>query len=368
MSDKLKQLHKLGQSVWYDNLSRDMLETGELKKMIDEWGILGMTSNPTIFDKAISSSALYDATIKTAKSQGLNSAQAFERLAVEDVGRAADFFLPVFERTHGTDGFVSIEVSPLLATDTAGTITEGKRLFKELGRPNIMIKVPGTSEGIPAIKALLLDGINVNVTLLFSVENYVAVAKTYIAALTERAAKGLPIDSIRSVASFFVSRVDTIVDAALDTAALKFPQAAELKGKFGVYNSRAAYAEYQKLFTAKEFSALSAKGAAVQRPLWASTGTKNPAYPDTLYVDQLIGQDTVNTMPLATLKAFIDHGKVAATIEQELSEVSDFPALLKEVGVEVAPLLTKLQVEGVKLFSDSFHSLNTTINNKMASL
>lgn len=368
----LQQLLKFGQSVWYDNISRDLLQSGELARLVKDFGVRGLTSNPTIFDAAIKSSSIYDEKISRLKSERLSADEIFENIAVGDIGEAADLLLPVYESSGGNDGFVSIEVSPLLAADTAGSIKEGTRLFDRLARPNIMIKIPGTPEGLPAIKHLLEAGINVNITLLFSVENYEAVARTYCEAIKARVAKGLPVDRVRSVASFFVSRVDTLIDQQLEEIAeanengdpQKAERALSLRGKFGVANSKIAYQRFKQIFGGGDFAALKQKGAAVQRPLWASTSTKNPAYRDVFYCEDLIGPDTVNTMPHATLLAFADHGRVSHTVETGLEEAVALEGQLASLGIDVAGSLRQLQVEGVKKFADSFRALNETIQNK----
>ncbi len=364
-----QELSKFGQSVWYDNISREIIQNGELKRLIAEWGVVGITSNPTIFDNAISKSTLYDEKIARLKGPGATPDKVFEEIAISDIGDAADMLLPIFEKSNGLDGFVSIEVSPLLAADTRGSIEEGKRLFQKLNRKNIMIKIPGTAEGLPAIRALLEDGIHVNVTLLFSVENYTKVARTYCDAMRTRVKQGLPAEHIRSVASFFVSRVDTSVDKALDEIAKKNPAQAEvalsLRGKFGIANCKLAYKKFQEIFEGAEFSDLKAKGVAVQRPLWASTSTKNPAYRDVFYLEGLIGPHTVNTIPHATLGAFADHGVVASTLTSGMAEVDSLVSKLKELGVNLEKELEDLQIDGVKKFSESFVSLNNGIAKKL---
>ena len=365
MSNPAEKLHSFGQSVWYDNISREILRNGELKRLIAEWGVRGLTSNPTIFDNAISKGSFYDEQIAELKAKNLSTDQVFEELAIADIAEAADLLLPIYQESSGTDGFVSIEVSPLLARDTQATIEEGKRLFDKLARPNIMIKVPGTEEGIPAVYALLEQGVSVNITLLFSVENYIQVAQTYIDALNTRLDRGDSVDKIRSVASFFVSRVDSSVDKKLEElVAAGNEQAKSLLGQFGVANSKLAYQEYEKLFLGSDFEKLRKAGAAVQRPLWASTSTKNPEYRDVLYIEELIGEDTVNTIPHATLEAFVDHGNVAKTLTEDVANAQQVLAGLLELGVDVDSILKDLQVEGVKKFSDSFTALNETIEKK----
>jgi transaldolase len=364
-----QELIKWGQSVWYDNISRELLNNGELKRLIAEWGVRGLTSNPTIFDKAISSGTVYDSQIAELKSQKLGPDLVFEELAVKDIAAAADLLLPVYNSSNGDDGFCSIEVSPLLAADTKGTVEEGLRLFKRLNRPNIMVKVPGTKEGIPAVKTLLEAGVNVNITLLFSVENYVEVADTYCEALRERVKKNLPIDKIRSVASFFVSRVDTSVDAELSKIEKSKPEQAalakSLRGKFGIANSKLAYKRYQEIFEGPGFADLKAKGAAAQRPLWASTGTKDQSYSDVLYIDGLIGPNTVNTMPHATLKAFVEHGTCAETLTKDVAGAEHTAQQLTDLGIDLNKILLDLQIDGVKKFSESFSALNAAIQKKL---
>lgn len=363
-----QELIKLGQSIWYDNISKELLDKGELKKLIEECGVRGVTSNPTIFDNAISKSNAYDQQILALKPKNLNASQLFEELAIDDIARAADLLLPIYKSSNGVDGFVSIEVSPLLSANTQGTIEEAQKLYKRLNRPNIMVKVPGTKEGIPAVYALLEQGINVNITLLFSVVNYEEVAKTYCDALKSRVKKGLPVDKVRSVASFFVSRVDSAVDAELKKIALEDPSKAStaqgLLGKFGIANCKLAYKSYHEIF-GEAFSELKKAGAEPQRPLWASTGTKDPAYSDLIYVDNLIGKDTVNTMPHATLMACVDHGKPAATLGQGMDGAVEVQNQLKKLGVNVDQILNHLQVDGVKKFVDSFKALNESINKKV---
>jgi len=371
MSEKFlsKDIWNFRQSVWYDNISKSIIESGELKGLIDNYGVRGLTSNPTIFDNAISKTSAYDSLIAGSKGESIDA--IYEKIAVGDVGAAADLLRPVYDASGTEDGYASIEVSPLLAADTEGTIKEGLRLFEKLGRPNIMIKVPGTKEGIPAVRALLEKGVSVNITLLFSEANYVEVAKTYIAALKARAERGEEVKSIRSVASFFVSRVDSSIDKKLNeiisssTDAGKVEQAKMLLGKFGVANSKVAYKRYQELFEGAEFAPLKAKGAFVQRPLWASTGVKNPQYRDVLYVEELIGDNTVNTMPHDTLMAFADHGVAANTVTRGVAEAEQIEARLVALGIDVQGELTELQRDGVKKFSDSFKSLNETINKKL---
>ena len=359
-----QELIRFGQSVWYDNISRDLLESGDLKKFRDEWGVRGLTSNPTIFENALKSSNIYDDSVRELKGQTEEPAKIFEELAVQDVAQAADLLRPVYDESQGDDGFCSIEVSPLLARDTQGTIEEAKRLHRKLERPNIMIKIPGTPEGLPAIRRCLEEGISVNVTLLFSVENYVDVAKTYCEAMKARVDKGLAVDKIRSVASFFVSRVDSKVDAALE--GIGSDEAKALIGAFGIANSRVAYKRYQEIFEGDDFADLKGAGVAVQRPLWASTSTKNPDFSDVLYIEELIGANTVNTMPHNTLEAFVDHGVAAETITKDVDQALELGGKLGNLGVNLDQILDELQVEGVQKFADSFDGLIGTIETKLS--
>lgn len=368
-----QQLHDYGTSVWYDNITRDILRNGELKKLVSEWGVRGLTSNPTIFEKAVGGSNIYDEQLAALKKQGVGPDAAFEEIEIQDIAEAADVLLPVYEASGGVDGFVSIEVSPLLAAETDATVEEGLKLYKRLARPNIMVKVPGTVQGIPAVRRLLEEGVNVNITLLFSVENYREVALTYLDALRARKKAGKPIDGIRSVASFFVSRVDTAVDAKLDAIAkdpaadpARVEAAKKLRGKFGVANSKLAYKAFRQIFSGPEFADL-ADTAKVQRPLWASTGTKDPAYRDVVYVEELVGPETVNTMPHQTLAQVIDHANIRGeTLLENGAEAESVRQQLLDLGIDLKKILDDLQTEGVKKFTDSFHSLNATLVKKLS--
>ena len=305
----LHEVAKLGQAVWLDYIRRALISSGELEVLIEK-GIRGVTSNPTIFDKAIAGSADYDEALRSLIKQDKTDREIYEELVLEDIRQTADKLRSVYDKTGGLDGYVSLEVSPALASDTDGTVREAWRLFAQLDRPNVMIKVPATRAGIPAIQTLIGEGVNVNVTLIFSLSHYQPVAEAYISGLEGRLAAGGDVSSLASVASFFVSRVDTAVDSLLDKAGHP-----ELQGRIAISNAKAAYARFQEIFTGERWERLAAHGARKQRVLWGSTGTKNPSYPDTLYVDGLIGPDTVNTVPPATLAAFLDHGKVASTLE-----------------------------------------------------
>jgi len=361
----LHQLADLGQAVWLDYIHRTFIASGELQALIEE-GISGVTSNPTIFEKAIAGSTDYDQDLLELVAEGQSVEEIYEALVLEDIGRAADLLRPVHERSGGVDGYVSIEVNPALAEDTEGTIAEARRLFGALGRPNVMIKVPATPAGIPAIETLIGEGINVNVTLIFSLAHYEAAAQAYIAGLERLATAGGKLGRVASVASFFVSRVDTAVDRALE--AMGSPEAMALRGKIAIANAKMAYARFREIFRGERWERLAALGGRVQRPLWASTSTKNPLYPDTLYVDSLIGPDTVNTVPPATLNAFRDHGTVALTLEEGLDEASGQLARLAELGVDLEAISRELQQDGVARFARSFEALMASIAEKRARL
>jgi len=344
----------LGQSIWYDNLSRDLLENGALAALVADQGVRGVTSNPSIFQKAMTTSPLYAKEFDALAASGKNAEQIYETLAVEDIRAACDLLAPVHEAASGRDGFVSLEVSPALAHDTEGTIAAAKRLWSDVERANLMIKVPATPEGLPAVRALIGAGMNINVTLIFSLEMYAQVVEAYLAGLEDRTARGEAIDGINSVASFFVSRVDSAVDKALGAHG---EAGAALCGKAAVGNAKLAYALFEERFGGDRFAALQAKGAAVQRPLWASTSTKDPAYPDTLYVDTLIGPNTVNTIPPATLTAFNDHGHVGVTIHDGVEQARADLAAIEALGVSVEAICGELLTAGVKSFADSFDAL-----------
>ena len=365
----LRKLREIGQSVWLDNLSRHLMNSGELKRLIAEDGLTGITSNPTIFQKAISGSKDYDASLKSLLQKGIgDEKELFLDLAIEDIAQAADMLWPVYQRSGGKDGFVSIEVSPNLSYDPEKTVAEAKRLFSTIGKKNILIKVPGTKQGLPAIEQLTAEGVNVNVTLLFSGKRYEEVAEVYIRGLEKRARKEQPIHEITSVASFFVSRVDTLTDKLLEarissaSTDTKKQEIKNLLGKAAVANARLAYQKYKSIFSQKRFLVL--KGANVQRILWGSTGTKNPSYSDIKYVQELIGPDSINTLPEATLMAFKDHGRVQITIGDHLEDAARLFAELKAVGVDINQVTEQLENEGVKLFSDSFSLLLKEIAEK----
>lgn len=354
---KLHELLKHGQSIWYDNISRELLNDGTIAHWIGQ-GVRGMTSNPTIFEKAINGSAAYDADL--ARLAGKPAFEVYETLAFEDIGRAADLLRPIYDESGGLDGYISLEVSPQLAHDTQGTLEAVRRYAAALNRPNLMIKIPATAQGIPAIRQAISEGYNINVTLMFSLAHYDAVTEAYIAGLEELVVQGGDASKVASVASFFVSRVDSEVDKAL----AKVGNTA-LQGKIAIANSRVTYARFKETFSGARWEKLAAKGARVQRPLWASTGTKNPVYPDTLYVDTLIGAHTVNTVPTATLEAFLDHGTVAATVENDLEAARAQLAELAALGIDLNSITEDLQTAGVKAFADSFVTLLSSIEQKV---
>jgi transaldolase/glucose-6-phosphate isomerase len=356
----------MGQSPWYDEIHRGLVTSGKLQALIS-MGIRGATVNPSIFEKAVTGSSEYAGEIRTLLDKGLTPAQIYERLLVEDVRSAADLLRPVYEETGGCDGYASIEVSPYLANDTEGTIEEARRFFQSVGRPNVMIKVPATDAGVPAVRQLTAEGINVNITLIFGIDYYEKIMDAYISGLEDRTSQGLPIDRVASVASFFVSRVDTEVDKRLDALiSVEHDEArrqrlVELKGKAAIANARLAYQHFKRKFYGEPFLQLRAAGANVQRPLWASTSTKNPTYRDVMYVEQLIGQDTVNTMPAATIEAFQDHGQVARTIDRHMGDAIATLQALDAAGISLQEVTDKLQVDGIQAFSTALESLYTAI-------
>ena len=360
----LVELHKFGHSFWYDNIHRRMLVSGQLKRMIEEDGLRGMTSNPTIFEKAINSGTDYDDAIRQLVGRGLAVPEIYEALAVADIQAAADLFRPLYDRENGNDGYVSLEVSPKLAHDTQGTITEAQRLWGSVGRPNLMIKVPATPAGIPAIEHLIATGLNINVTLLFARETYQQVAEAYIRGLEQLAGDGRDVRQTASVASLFVSRVDTAVDKILQRGAAS----EELRGKAAIANSKLLYQSYKEIFHGPRFAALRGGGARVQRLLWGSTSTKNPNYSDVMYAEALIGPETVDTMPDATITAFRDHGTARATLEEGVDEARRTFERLAQAGVDISVVMQQLQDDGVKLFADSFDQLMQSLASKREAL
>ncbi|HEY2955107.1 MAG TPA: transaldolase [Candidatus Eisenbacteria bacterium] len=375
MPSRAEQLLTLGQSVWLDFIRRGHLVSGEFDRLVRNEGVVGVTSNPTIFQLAIAESEDYDASIARRVGQGLAGPALFEALAIEDIQAACDRLRGVYERSRGLDGRVSIEVSPRLAHDTAGTIAEARRLHREVARDNLYVKIPATSEGLPAIAELIAAGICINVTLIFSLARHAQVMDAYLRGLEARAARREALDRVFSVASFFVSRVDSKVDKAIEQRAAALPagsaERAELEaleGKAAIANARLAYAQFRREFSSPRFAALRAARANLQRPLWASTSTKNPAYPDTLYVDELIGSDTVNTMPLSTLAAFNDHGTVEPRLGRDLDRAEKLFRRLPELGIPLERLIDQLEEEGVVAFTKSYESLLETLETRRAQL
>jgi len=362
MKLKSQTLHDLGQSIWYDNIERRLLDNGELASMIESGLIYGVTSNPSIFNTAIAKSSDYDAQLVPLAQQGSDSAQIYEALAVDDIRRAADLFAPLYERTSGLDGYVSLEVDPNLAHDTEATCDDAQRLWELVDRPNLMVKIPSTEEGLPAIRRSIAAGLNINITLIFSRSRYLQVMDAYLSGLEDRLAAGSPIDGIASVASFFVSRIDSKVDAHLDTNGS--PEAATLKGRIAVANAKLAYQDFKEIFSADRFAPLRAEGARLQRPLWASTSTKNPAFSDVLYVDELIAPDSVNTVPPKTLTAFEDHGSAAITIENDLDQARADLQTLQDLGISLDQATEELEQEGVASFSRAFADLIASIESR----
>ena len=373
MKTRAQQLLDLGQSVWLDYIRRGQLISGEFDRLVREDGVVGVTSNPTIFHLAIAESHDYDAAIQNGAASGLEGVALFEALALEDIRDACDRLHPAFERSRGLDGRVSLEVNPHLAHDTAGTIAEARRLHRAVGRDNVMIKVPATLEGLPAIATLTGEGMSINVTLIFSLSRYQQVMDAWLAGLEARAARGEPLDRLRSVASFFVSRVDSKVDPAIDQAAAarsadERRELESFKGKAAIANARLAYVRFKEVVGSPRFQALARAGAHPQRPLWASTSTKNPAYRDVMYVEELIGADTVNTMPPQTLKAFNDHGVVEARIERDLEGARALFDRLPHLGIPLEALIAQLEPEGVATFSKSFDALIAALESKRREL
>jgi transaldolase, mycobacterial type len=370
--NRLKQLHDAGVSIWLDFIDRSILRNGDLARRVREDSLTGMTSNPTIFEKALAEGSAYDDQLRGAP-RGQTAMDLFELVETSDVRDACDIFLPVYEATKGTDGFVSIEVSPASANDAQATVAEAQRLWAMVDRPNVMIKVPGTVEGAVAVRTLIGAGLNVNITLLFSLEAHRRVILAYLDGLEDRRRAGKPIDTIASVASFFVSRVDTEIDKRLDTMAAGKSGAERdrllaLRGKAAIANAKLAYALFRDEFSSPRFAALRTQGAHVQRPLWASTGVKNPAYRDTLYAEALIGPDTVNTMPPALIDAFREHGQTHRTVDEGLDEARRVIADLAAVGIDLAEVTDKLLREGLASFQKSFETLTAGLDRKSTAL
>jgi transaldolase len=370
--NRLYELREAGQSIWLDSIDRTMLQNGELERRIRDDALTGMTSNPTIFQKALASGTAYDEQLLAAE-EGLSAAELFELVETEDVRTACDAFAGVFSSTRGGDGYVSIEVSPGVSNSATDTVEEARRLWKTVDRPNVMVKVPGTDEGAIAVRRLIADGINVNITLLFAISAHEKVIEAYMAGLEDRLKTSQPIDGIASVASFFVSRVDSEVDKRLDALIAKAQPAEQerlkmLKGRAAIANAKLAYRLFTKKFAGPRWDALAAKGARVQRPLWASTSTKNPAYRDVMYVEELIGPDTVDTMPPATIEAFRDHGVVARTVDKKVSPAEGLLKEIEAVGISMKEVTDKLLVEGIASFQKSFEELIAGLESKIGSL
>jgi transaldolase len=364
-------LQKYGQSVWLDYIRRNIILNGELQKLIDQDGLRGITSNPSIFEKAIGGSNDYTDLLTQLGKQGLPTGQIYERIVVRDIQDSADKLLPVYKSTNRRDGYVSLEVSPTLARDTQGTIEEARRLWKAVNRPNIMIKVPGTPEGVEPVRRLTSEGLNINITLLFAQEAYIAVAEAYLDGLEAALKAGKDISGIASVASFFVSRIDTLVDSTIDER-LKAANGSDtqllesLRGKVAIANAKQAYRYYQKMIESPRWKALAAKGAQTQRLLWASTSTKNPKYRDVLYIEELIGPDTVNTIPPATMDAFRDHGVLRRTLDSDLPAADKIMSDMEKAGISMKQVTGKLLDDAIKLFDDAFTQLHQVVEQKRA--
>jgi transaldolase len=366
MSDNpLKQLGTLGQSIWLDYIRRDLISSGKLRRLIEEDGLRGMTSNPSIFEKAIADSHDYDEDIRAMALEGNGAAAIYESLSQRDVESAADEFRPVYDATDGKDGYVSLEVNPHLAHDTGGTLKEARRLWAALNRPNVLIKVPATAEGLPAIRQLIGEGISVNVTLLFGLPRYRQVAEAYIAGTEARAAQGKPVKHVASVASFFISRIDALVDPILAglvaSGGTEADLAKRVRGQTAIASAKMAYQVYKEVFAGERFRKLAAQGARVQRLLWASTSTKNPAYSDVIYVEALIGPETVNTVPLETLDAYRDHGEPRVRLEQDVEEARWAMSRLADLGIDIDKVTQQLEDEGVEKFDKPFDKLMETL-------
>src|SRR6202453_2651663 len=368
MGNQLRELSAAGQSVWLDNIKRSMFATGELQKLVDQ-GLRGQTSNPTIFEHAIGAGTDYDAQLKTLIGSEHDAQTLFEALAIQDIRSACDVFAPVYASTDGLDGYVSLEVSPTLAHETKASTEAALRLWKAVDRPNVMIKIPGTPECLASIRASIAAGVNINVTLLFSVDQYAAAANAYIEGLEDRVKAGQPVDRIASVASVFVSRIDTMIDKMLDDRIAKGEQLEDLKGKAGIANLKLTYQKFEELFHGDRFGALKAKGAKVQRPLWASTSTKNPKYDDLMYVVNVVGTDTVNTMPPATVDALLDHGVIKPdTIHNDVPGAKALVEALAKVGISLHDVTEQLVADGVKSFAQSFKDMLDAITGKQDEL
>ncbi|MBE9229673.1 transaldolase [Phormidium sp. LEGE 05292] len=376
-TNHILEIQEYGQSIWMDNLTRDLIESGELKRMIEDRGIKGITSNPAIFEKAIAGNKIYDADIEKGIREGLPTYKIYESLIFDDIRHACDIFRPVYEQSNGLDGYISIEVPPTIAHDTEATINEARRYYQEIGRENVMIKIPGTSAGLPAVEQVIADGINVNVTLLFSVDSYINTAWAYISGLEKRAAEGKDISNIASVASFFLSRIDSNIDGRIDRK-LKAgveninveAKLRDVKGKVAIANAKIAYQKYKEIIESDRWQALAAKGAKVQRLLWASTSTKDPHYSDVMYVDELIGPDTVNTLPPNTIEACADHCDVENRVESKVEEAYSLIENLKDpdIDIDINQVMDELLTEGIEKFVQPFQSLMDSLETKVKQL
>ena len=371
-TNPLVQLHTFGQSVWLDYIRRDLMKSGELQRLITEDGLRGMTSNPTIFEKAIAGGQYQDFLDSLANRSDLGAKGRYELLAIRDIQDAADILAPVYQSSKKHDGYVSLEVSPYLANDTEGTLDEARRLWKAVARENLMIKVPGTPEGIPAFRQLISEGINVNVTLLFAQPVYEQVAAAFVDGVERFAGSGGDVSKVASVASFFISRIDSLVDSMIEeklkttTDAQQQALLKSLLGKVAIANGKLTYLKYQRIFSGPRWQALAAQGAQTQRVLWASTSTKNPAYRDVMYVEELIGLDTVDTMPPATIDAFRDHGKLRNSLTEDVAGAQNVMDNLARTGISIKEVTTKLTDDGVKLFADAFHKLLAAVEKNTA--
>lgn len=375
-TNHLLEIKELGQSIWMDNLTRNLIQSGELKQMIESRGLRGITSNPAIFEKAIAGNVIYDADIEAGIRAKKSVLEIYESLVFDDIRHACDIFRPVYEESNGLDGYISIEVPPTIANDTESTISEAIRYYQAIGKENVMIKIPGTTEGLPAVERVISEGINVNVTLLFSVESYIETAWAYIRGLEALAAKGGDVSKISSVASFFLSRIDSNIDAQIDEKlkgvtdiSLK-AKLETVKGKVAIANAKIAYQKYKEIIASDRWQVLAAKGAKVQRLLWASTGTKNPAYSDVMYVDELVGSETVNTLPPATIEACFDHCDVAPRIESNVQEAYNLIENLKDpdININLDKVMADLLLDGIDKFVQPFQSLMKSLEDKVQRL
>jgi len=374
MSNPLVDLWSQGQSFWYDNIRRGLIMSGQLQRLITDDGLRGMTSNPAIFEKAISGSDDYSGALHTLARSGKSPLEIYEAIAIEDIQWAADLLRPVYQSSQGRDGFVSLEVSPLLADNTQGTIDEALRLNAQVGRPNLMVKVPGTAAGVPAVEHLIGEGLNINITLLFAQENYEQVAQAYMAGLEKWALKGGDLTKVASVASFFISRIDALIDQQIETRLTEASKASDrmalraLLGKVAIANAKLTYARYNELYAGQRWQQLGSQGAQPQRLLWASTSTKNPNFRDVLYIEELIGPDTVNTMPAPTVDAFRDHGEIRCSLEENLDEARDVMTSLGELGISMDAATRQLQLDAVRLFVEPFDQLLAAIETQCADI